>query len=262
MKRTSPLDTLLQLALGALMLLVLAGPAAAQRSITSSSGGGAGIRVPTDPLQVLRNCNINDTGVPANACATAAGVLTLADAQALANQYGQATGQTWIPLPDSDSFMVQGFTDNATGVVNLQFLRQFRYNFVIGLGGTWTDPAQGGQAVAWHNLYLFEDARVDFNVPQGDDVQLAPQSLGAPLPLGSSRVTFDLFNAVGDVYITDDGALAQNVSVMAGLQIDRVSLTLFRTSPQSGGGLQVPLPGTLALAGLALGVLAWSRRRR
>lgn len=232
------------LALAALTATAL--PAYAQRTVTSTGLGNGGFAV--TPVDSLHTCTNGDMG--ADACAGAfsygedsAAVDSIVSAYRSVrpnNVWGNATVETSIGGATSTTGL---FEYGGSLFGGLRFQQELRGHFVVVLSGRWASTPIGGGGYLrepFSAYYLF------------DDVVAEAFSLTTPNFLRwdlSEGLAPDVVPGVVDVF------------GMRGLTVDRVSIYIY--APANVGN--VPEPGSLALASLALAAAAFAattRRRR
>ena len=234
------------LALAALTATVL--PAHAQRTVTATGLGNGGFAV--TPVDSLHSCTNGDMG--ADACAGAfsygedsAAVDSIVSTYRSAhpsNFWGSATVETSIAGATSTTGL---FDYGGSLFGGLRFQQELRGHFVVVLSGRWASTPIGGGGYLrepFSAYYLFDDVVAEafsfatpnflrWNLSEGPAPDVVPGVL-------------DFFG-------------------MRGLTVDQVSIYIY--APANVGN--VPEPGSLALAGLALAAAAFvaattTRRRR
>lgn len=236
-------------------------PAQAQRAITASSGGGGiGTLVLRNVLDELNPC-MAIGGAQANDCRSASGALSQSASIAYASDFGLAMGQTWSRVTAPTNLIQWGLADPSAALLRVRFDYSLRHNFVLGVGGRYTDALGNDQA--WSGYYVYSDVQVEWPVEPVNDPALGPESFGNAMPSGTGTLLMSFFNFDGNVQVDDDLNLISYYDQARNLRIDAVSIDFFHVEAAvaQGGGV-VPLPGTLALGGLALVLAAGAARRR
>lgn len=250
--------TLLPWALAGL-LCSAAAPALAQRAITSSSGGGGiGTLVLRNVLDVLDPCMVQG-GAQSDACRASTGSLAQSASIAFAQDFGSSRGESWTQVTPPINLFRWSLADPAAASLRVQFDYSLRHNFVLGVGGRWTDA--GGTVRDWSGYHVYRDVQVENPIEPVNDPALGPESFGNAMPSGFGQLWLDFFHLDPDPFLGDDGGLYNHFDQARGLSIDSVSIDFFHVEPAAQGGERVPEPGTLALVGLALAGLALRRRR-
>ena len=227
-----------------LALVCLAGPALAQRTVTSSNSGTGNRAIVASGF--LNTCGVDDFSGPADACGgffnygeDSNAVQALVAGYDLGNPnvaWGTAPTQTYSQGMGNTTGL---FTTTLSGIFGqLNFQQNLTGSFVVALSGTWIPSTTNVSASAWSAYYLFDNVIAS----SGQDL------------------TFRLY---GDDLPVDDPATPQiDAYVMNGLAVDKVSIYQYATTATAN----VPEPSSLLLSGLALGALgaaaARVRRRR
>lgn len=263
---TARLPSITWRALAALAVLVLtAGAAHAQRSFTSSSGGG-GLGDPVFRYyDFLRACQPGDAR--ADGCTMGVGLANVSDAVAYATAFGISRGELWNYLPDAESGLSQplltlSLTGPAGATAQVGVTNSFRHNLIMAIDGTWADPAQGGADAAWTAYFIFRDVQAEDEVNPVNAVPLAPETFGASLVGRNLGLLVNFFDVIGDPYLSPDGALLQDIGISPGLHLRSVSTYFFDVAATAPGDVPLPEPGTLMLAAAAVAAAAALRRRR
>lgn len=258
--RSMPSSAILARLVAFVAVLLLALPATAQRSLTNTnSGNDPRVQRTVDTLGGCANDNLGRLGVGnADAClGKRPNAESTADASALLASYSAGVAYTLSlssSAPDRRSGgggLSSGGLFNAiglgvTGSIGLQFQRAEVGDFLLAISGTYRNSSTNGQELAWSAYYIY------------DFISTQPAFLpgfSEPVPLLVAPFFTDSF------FDGTQNEFVQRLNFTEGLVTHQVSwYRLDRTADPAG---QVPLPGTLALAGLALaagwGVRRWRR---
>ena len=248
----NPISSWLRTGAIPLALVCLAGPALAQRTVTSSDSGGNGRdAIASGNLNV---CGVDDFRGKADACG---GFFNYGEdsnaVQALVSGYDLGNpNATWGTIPTRVDSQLSGvastnslFTTSVSGIFGeVRFKQDLTGSFVVVLSGKW--GATGSPSLDWSAYYLYDDVTVEAYDINSGGKRLSFSLFGADLPLGAQQ----------------DPNPRLDAFVMRGLTVDKVSIHQFDTTRTAN----VPEPSSLLLSGLALGALgvaaARVRRRR